>query len=83
MIGLDLFRVIAAFTVFLFHSSIHMGCTYGIFQDFVSMGAVFMTGFFLLSGFVIFKTYSKREITKISEIKNFYLKRLITLIPVY
>ena len=42
-----------------------------------------MTGFFLLSGFVIFKTYRERELWKITEIKKFYLKRFITLMPVY
>lgn len=83
MIGLDIFRIMAAFVVFLFHSSIHMGCNYGIFQNFIRMGAVFMTGFFMLSGFVLFKTNTERNLSEITEIKRFYSKRFFAILPVY
>lgn len=83
MIGLDFFRIMAAFVVFLFHSSMHIGCSYGFFQNFISMGAVFMTGFFMLSGFVLFKTNSEKNLSEIMEIKRFYIKRFFAIFPVY
>lgn len=45
LIGLDVFRIIAAFIVMLFHSLIHIDCNYGILNSFVSMGVIFMTVF--------------------------------------
>ncbi|MGN0999480.1 MAG: hypothetical protein ACI4PO_08005, partial [Faecousia sp.] len=54
LVGLDIFRIASALVVMLFHSWCHIGCTYGVLEPFISMGAVFMTGFFLLSGFSLF-----------------------------
>ena len=83
MAGLDLFRVVAAIMVLLFHCHIHHGCSFGVLTGFVSMGAIFMTGFFMLSGFVLFRTYQGRELFKMDSLKNYYLKRLIGIIPLY
>ena len=83
LVGLDIFRIVAAFVVFLFHSEMHIGCWYGVFNDFVSMGAIFMTAFFMLSGFVLFFTYRKKSLTHIAEIKNFYIKKLVSILPLY
>ena len=83
MSGLDLFRVVAAIMVLLFHIHIHHDCSFGALTGFVSMGAIFMTGFFMLSGFVLFRTYQGRELFKMDSLKNFYLKRLIGIIPLY
>lgn len=47
------------------------------------MGAIAMTGFFLLSGYVLNLTYQKMDMTSAKTIKNFYLKRLISIIPLY
>lgn len=81
--GLDIYRVVAVLSVFLFHSNMHMGCEYGIFTNFVSMGAIFMTAFFMLSGYVLFITYQRMDFTKIGNIKKFYLKRSISILPLY
>ncbi len=81
--GLDIFRILAAFVVFLFHSNIHVGCYYGILNEFVNMGAVYMTGFFLLSGYVLYYTYSKRNLSCVENLKIFYLKRAIGILPLY
>ncbi len=51
--GLDLFRVVAAVMVLLFHCHIHHENSFGPLTGFVSMGAVFMTAFFMLSGYVL------------------------------
>ncbi len=84
LVGLDLFRVIAVLTVFLFHSHIHVTkCDYGFLNDYVNMGAIYMTGFFILSGFVLFHTYKNISLTSIVDIKKYYLKRLIVILPLY
>ena len=81
--GLDLFRVIAALMVLLFHCHIHHGCGFGPLTGFVSMGAVFMTAFFMLSGYVLFMTYRDKPLVQIQPLKIFYLKRLIGILPLY
>lgn len=73
-----------ALLIFMFHSRIHvLHCSYGIFNSFVEMGAIAMTGFFLLSGYVISLTYGKKDMSKPEEFKHFYLKRLISILPLY
>lgn len=73
-----------ALLIFMFHSRIHvLHCSYGFLNSFVNMGAIAMTGFFLLSGYVINLTYGKKNMTSFQEIKRFYLNRLITIIPLY
>lgn len=68
----------------MFHSRIHaLHCSYGILNSFVEMGAIAMTGFFLLSGYVINLTYGEKDMSSLEEIKRFYLKRLISIIPLY
>ena len=81
--GLDLFRVVAAVMVLLFHCNIHHGNDFGALTGFVSMGAVFMTAFFMLSGFVLFLTYRERDLLKNDVLKNFYLKRVFGIFPLY
>ncbi len=82
--GLDLMRISLAFLIFMFHSRIHvLHCSYGILNPFVDMGAIAMTGFFLLSGYVINLTYGKKDMSSSEELKFFYLKRLISIIPLY
>jgi peptidoglycan/LPS O-acetylase OafA/YrhL len=83
MVGLDLFRMVAALMVLLFHCHIHHDCSFGPLTGFVSMGAIFMTGFFMLSGFVLFRTYQERELFKMDALRNFYLKRAIGILPLY
>ena len=63
--------------IFLFHSNIHLGCKYGILTSFINMGAIFMTAFFVLSGYVIYYTYQKKDLGKLANIKLFYKKRFM------
>lgn len=68
----------------MFHSRCHvLHCSYGILNNFVDMGAIAMTGFFLLSGYVINLTYGRKDMSSTDELKHFYLKRLIAIIPLY
>lgn len=83
LIGLDIFRITAAFVVFLFHCKIHLGCDFGLLNNFIHMGAIFMTGFFILSGYSLFVAYQKINLMHISEICIFYKKRCISVVPIY
>ena len=47
------------------------------------MGAMFMTGFFMLSGFAISYVYSDESLITIDNLKKFYLRRAINIFPVY
>lgn len=82
-IGLDIYRIVSVLFVFLFHSNIHIGCYYGIMNNFINMGAIFMTAFFLLSGYCLFFTYHNKDLVKIQNIQLFYLKRIIGIFPLY
>ena len=81
--GLDVYRITAVFFVFLFHSNMNFNCNYGRGTKYISMGAIYMTAFFLLSGFALFHTWHKKNLTIISIIKQFYIKRLIGIMPLY
>ena len=81
--GLDLFRVVAAVMVLLFHCNIHHENSFGPLTEFVSMSAVFMTAFFMLSGYVLFLTYKDKPLVQGSALKNFYLKRVFGIFPLY
>lgn len=84
VIGLDLLRISLALLIFMFHSSIHvLKCEYGLLTSFVRMGGVAMTGFFLLSGYTINLSSSKKDMADVKEIKQFYIKRLIAILPLY
>ena len=81
--GLDLFRVLAALMVLLFHCHIHHGSDFGVLTGFVSMGAIFMSAFFMLSGYVLFLTYREQPLIRMANLKRFYLKRLVGILPLY
>lgn len=62
---------------------IHFECDYGILQSFFEMGAVMMTGFFTLSGFSLSYSYSMKDFGEWGNIKNFYKKRVVGILPAY
>lgn len=84
IIGLDLLRISLAVLIFLFHSHIHvLKCDYGVMNGFINMGAIAMTGFFLLSGYVINLSTRKSDMANPKEISKFYVKRMIAILPLY
>lgn len=83
LVGLDLIRLFSVLMVFLFHTAIHLDCDYGPFQPFIMEGSMFMTTFFMLSGFVLTYTNTGKELSQFADVKKFYIKRFIGLIPVY
>lgn len=83
--SLTSFRFITAFVVFLFHCQIHLDWEIGIeFLDrFLHRGAVFMTGFFVLSGYIMAHVYSSTDFSRPGEISSYYLKRFAKIYPTY
>ncbi|GEM_PF-2468754 len=83
MTGLEIFRIIAALSVFLMHSLSRLGTDYGPLQALVSAGTAYMTGFFILSGFVLTVTNAEKDLQDPAEVKRFLKKRIIGLMPLY
>ncbi len=83
-LGLDILRIVLALIVFMFHSNMHFKCSYSILNGFVNMGAVAMTGFFMLSGFSLQIGYGSKSIINTAEnLSSFYKKRFIGIFPLY
>lgn len=83
--SLTSFRFITAFIIFLFHCRIHFDLKVGskLVDKFLLNGATFMTGFFVLSGFIMAHVYSNTDFTKRGNTLNFYLKRFAKIYPSY
>lgn len=83
--SLTSFRFITAFIVFLFHCRIHLKWELGIpiLDKFFKHGAVFMTGFFVLSGYIMAHVYANTDFTKRANIFSYYLKRVAKIYPTY
>ena len=82
---LTFFRFLTAFIVFWFHTKIHLNvsCSVEIIDRFVLQGAVFMSAFFMLSGFVLTFSYINNDFLLQSNRKNFYIKRIAKIYPAY
>jgi len=81
---IDVYRLISVFVIFLFHSNIHIGCDYSFLTPFINMGAIFMTVFFLISGFSLYYvSYESNDFCHLKNILAFYKKRIISIMPMY
>lgn len=67
----------------MFHSVGHMDCSYSILQDFVSVGAIAMTGFFMLSGYSLRLVYGEQNLMEKHNLGRFYIKRMLGVMPLY
>lgn len=83
IVGLDILRILLAVLIYMFHSWMHIGCSYSYLDDFVSVGAIAMTGFFMLSGYALRLVYGDKDILSKRDIGRFYVKRLLSIIPLY
>ena len=86
--SIDVFRIICAIVVFLFHTRIHIGVDFGIFNNFISTGHIFMIAFFMLSGFSLLYVDSQRENLSSSGdrykgVGKFLKRRFIGIYPLY
>ncbi|MFQ8841409.1 MAG: acyltransferase family protein [Clostridium fessum] len=52
-------------------------------NDFISMGAIAMTAFFLLSGYSMYLSYENKNLGRIADMKLFYIKRFLNILPLY
>ena len=83
IVGLDIMRIALAILIYMFHSIGHIGCNYSFLTDFASVGAIAMTGFFLLSGYALRLVYGDSDIMEKRNLARFYFKRLISVLPLY
>ena len=83
IVGLDMLRISLAILIFMFHSMGHFGCSYSFLNDFVSVGAIAMTGFFVLSGYSLRLVYGNQNLFDKSNLLRFYIKRIVSVIPLY
>lgn len=83
LVGLDIFRIICAVVIFMFHSQMFIECNYGILYDFTRMGAIFMTAFFMLSGFALYYSYCNTRLLEHDALIRFYISRFISIMPLY
>lgn len=83
IIGLDILRISLAILIYMFHSWMHFGCSYSYLNDFVSVGAIAMTGFFLLSGYSLRMVYGDKNLIDKHDLGIFYLKRVLGILPLY
>lgn len=81
-VGWDLFRVLMVLVVFAFHANMHLGLSFGIFTKFVTAGSLCMSGFFMLSGAVLYYRYGNKGVFD-NGLKGFYLKRFFSILPLY
>lgn len=80
---IDFLRISSALLVCAFHIQLHLHCSFGFANGFVSMGHSVMTLFFVLSGYCLYAKYSIFNMFSIKNIKYFWLKRAINILPVY
>ncbi len=81
--SLSLLKFFLAFITFLFHMYIHFSVVYKakLINKFICDGAFAMSGFFILSGFLLYYIYSQKSFSDFEYMKNFYIKRLIKVLP--
>ena len=80
--GLDILRVILMLMIFCFHSDAAQ-VKYGVLNTFLNHGAVALEGFFILSGYCLAKRYRDINVNNWNEIKKFYTKRVLRLLPIF
>lgn len=81
--NLQILRILAALAVFMFHCYHDMKCDFGFLNPLLEYAWFYMTFFFVLSGFVIYYSYSDKDMTDFENIKSFIKKRIIRLFPLY
>lgn len=83
ILPLTTLRFFAAFYVFVFHIHIRYPLTkYKFLHKFLVEGAVGMSLFFILSGFVLYHRYHNFEFNR-TQTKNYFIHRFSRIYPIY
>lgn len=82
--GINYIRIIGMLTILLFHNHIHFGFVTGIviIDEMISIGAVAIVAFFMISGFGLRHAYREMHWNK-EKLNAYYKKRLRSFYPVY
>jgi len=83
IVGLDIIRISLMLLIYLFHSHMHYHSEYGILNSFISMGAIAMTAFFMLSGYSLHIADGQKNLTDKTSLRQFYAKRFWGIMPLY
>lgn len=82
--SIDILKIVCALLIFCRHAITMAGRTFYTFNTFIlNSTSPVMTLFFLISGMTICDRYLNQDLGNGKEIINFYLKRLITVVPAY
>ena len=83
---LDIIKICCAVLIYMRHSITMFGCTYGssLLDGLIcATTSPIMVCFFVVSGFSIYYNNSNRNLLDAGELRTFYKKRFITLVPIY
>lgn len=83
--GLNFIRILDMTMILLFHAKLIYGFHTGIpwMNRLVSVGAVFITVFFMLSGFGLRKSNGGLSIRDFSDVLSYYKKRILSIYPLF
>ena len=83
--GLNFIRIIGMTTILLFHARLIYGFQIGLawIDELIFIGAIFITVFFMLSGFGLRKSNSSLRIQDKDSMKQYYKKRILAIYPLF
>lgn len=82
--SLNSFRFFTALAIFLFHASSNFLLTEDFWiKKIFDGGTIFMSGFFVLSGFILSHIYHNKDFNNNKNLFDFYFKRLARIYPIY
>lgn len=83
--GLNFIRILGITMILLFHAKLMYGFSIGVpwLDRIISIGAVFVTVFFMLSGFGLRKSNRELSIRDFSGILKYYKKRILSIYPLF
>jgi len=83
--SLNFIRILGMTMILLFHARLMYGFSIGLpwLDQLISIGAVFITTFFMLSGFGLRKSNRELSLRDFSGILNFYKKRILSIYPLF
>lgn len=83
--SLNFIRILGMTMILFFHAWLLYGFSTGIawLDEKISIGAIFVTVFFMLSGFGLRKSNASLSIRDLSEVLAFYKKRILSIYPLF